>query len=31
MVFTVNIKEKTKKLIRNGLNFGLIKKLVVYF
>ena len=31
VVFIVNIKKKTKKLIRSGLNFGLVKKLVVYF
>ena len=27
----VNIKKKTKKLIKNGLNFGLTKKSVVHF
>ena len=31
MVLTVNIKEETKRFIRSGLNFGLIKKSVAYF
>ena len=31
MVLIVNIKKKIKKLIKSGLNFGLIRKSVVYF
>ena len=31
MIFTVSTKKKIKKLIKNGLNFGLAKKSVVYF
>ena len=30
-MLTVNIKKKTKKLVKNGLNFGLTRKSVVYF
>ena len=30
-MLTVNIKKETKRLIRNGLNFGLAKKSAVYF
>ena len=31
VVLTVNIKEKAERLVRSGLNFGLIRKSVVYF
>ena len=31
MVLTVNTKKKAKRFVRNGLNFGLIRKSVVYF
>ena len=31
VIFIVNIKEKAERFIRSGLNFGLIRKSVVYF
>ena len=31
VIFIVNIKKKIKRFIRNGLNFGLARKSIVYF
>ena len=31
IVLIINIKEKTDRLIKNGLNFRYIRKLVLYF
>ena len=31
IVFIMNIKEKADRLVKNGLNFGYIRKLVLYF
>ena len=31
MILTVNTKEKTKRLVRNELNFGLARKSIVHF
>ena len=31
VVLTISIKEETKRLIKNGFNFGLRRKSVVYF
>ena len=31
VILIINIKEKTNRLIKNGLNFGYIRKSVLYF
>ena len=31
MILIVNIKKKAERFVKSGLNFGLIRKSVVYF